>query len=486
MRRTALQRASPEANGNGASEGRSPEGRREAMAGRALAGVTVIVGLGETGLSCARHLHRQGMAFAVTDTRRRPPRLRELRAELPATPLSLGALDERLLLSAGRILLSPGVSASLPIVEQARRAGIPVLGDVALFRQRARAPILAVTGTNGKSTVVSLLAATIRQAGLRAGLGGNVGYPAPPALDLLQQECDRYVLEVSSFQLETVESLDAHAAAVLNVAPDHLDRHGDMDAYTALKARIYHGAGVGIVNRDDARVSAMPLPGNVIGFTLGAPGRDDFGIVEDRRGAWLAHGGERLLPIAELPLLGRHNVANCLAALALATAAGVPRAAAVEAIRGFAGLPHRLRCIARHGGIAWYDDSKATNAHAACASLLALTDGALGRVVLLLGGQPKEGDDYTPLAEAARGRVQLAIAIGAAAAGLQRALADVVPVGQVSGMDEAVRLAARNATPGDRILLAPACASFDRYADYRERGRDFARAVEVWNREVQG
>ncbi|MDD9818783.1 MAG: UDP-N-acetylmuramoyl-L-alanine--D-glutamate ligase [Gammaproteobacteria bacterium] len=427
-----------------------------------------IVGLGRTGLACARVLHRERRKFAVTDSRKAPPCLAELRAEMPEVPVSLGGWDEAALGDSRQLIVSPGVDPGMPTLARARRAGIPLLGDVDLFCLRTQAPIVAVTGTNGKSTVVSLVAEMGRRAGLRTEAGGNIGIPAP---ELLDKPADLYVLELSSFQLETLHSLRAVAATVLNLSPDHLDRHGGMQEYLALKAHIYDGARVMVLNRDDTRLDSLRQPGrNALGFTLGAPKAEDFGI----RDGWLARGERLLLPAEELRMPGGHNVANCLAALALGSAAGLAETAMLDALREFPGLRHRTQRVATHNAVSWYDDSKATNPAAAAAALRGLAGDA--NIVLIAGGEAKT-EDFGELAVAAQGRVKTAILIGRDAGLLAQALEDAAPTRRAGDMAAAVRAAKRWAAPGDIVLLSPACASFDMYRDYRHRGDAFAAAV---------
>ncbi|MFP4161452.1 MAG: UDP-N-acetylmuramoyl-L-alanine--D-glutamate ligase [Ectothiorhodospira sp.] len=430
---------------------------------------TLIVGLGATGLSVARHLAARGEGFCVADSRPAPPGLSALRALDPAIPVHCGPFDPRLFSGFERLVLSPGVSPQEPAVAAARAAGACILGDIALFAAAARAPVVGITGSNGKSTVTSLVGEMVRAAGYRVGVGGNLG---PPALDLLAEpEPDLYVLELSSFQLETARGLRCAVAAVLNLAPDHMDRHPDLDAYAAAKGRIYAGAGVAVRNRDDPWVRAMPgAPG--IGFGLDRPAAGDFGLLPRGDGEWLACGGEPLMPVSALRLSGRHNLSNALAALALARAAGLPRKSSLEALGGFAGLPHRCQWVARVRGVDWYNDSKGTNLGATLAAL----SGLEGPVVLIAGGQGK-GQDFTPLREAVRGRARGVVLLGQDAARIESALNGTVPVIRAPDMEQAVAEAGRLAQAGDSVLLSPACASFDMFRGYAHRGEVFEAAV---------
>ncbi|MEJ2761700.1 MAG: UDP-N-acetylmuramoyl-L-alanine--D-glutamate ligase [Gammaproteobacteria bacterium] len=433
----------------------------------------VVVGLGKTGLSCARYLAARGIRFAVNDSRAEPPELPALARLLPEVPVFTGGFDAQLLCRARRLILSPGVAPGDPAIRRAAEHGVEMVGDIELFTHSARAPVVAVTGSNGKSTVASLVAAMVKEAGRAVGLGGNIG---TPALDLLAQPPpDYYVLELSSFQLETVQSLNAAAAAVLNISPDHLDRYPDVDAYAAAKRRIYAGTGVMVVNLDDARVQAMAQPDRVmIGYSLSPPAPGDFGLVTRGGGEWLACGTEALLPVTELRLSGRHNLANVLAALGLGSAVGLPLGAMLAAARTFTGLAHRCRWLARVGGVDWVDDSKGTNVGAACAAVTGL--GGEGNLILIAGGDGK-GADFAPLAEAAAGRVRAAVLIGRDASLLGQSLEAVTKVVYATDMAAAVTTAASLARTGDTVLLSPACASFDMFRDYRERGEVFAAAV---------
>ncbi|MGH8564599.1 MAG: UDP-N-acetylmuramoyl-L-alanine--D-glutamate ligase [Gammaproteobacteria bacterium] len=433
---------------------------------------TVIVGLGATGLSAARFLARHGEAFAVTDSRPRPPGLADLSRELPDVPRALGCFDRALCLEAHRLIVSPGVAPWEPLLLEARAQGVEVVGDIEVFARHAQAPVVAVTGTNGKSTVTTLVKEMAQAAGVAVRAGGNLG---PPALDLLDDgEPDLFVLELSSFQLETTASLEPAAAVVLNVTPDHSDRYATLDAYAKAKRLVYRGAGTQIINRDDPLVAAMAEPdGPVVGFTLWAPEPRCFGLIPAEGGAWLAYEDERLMPVADLPIPGRHNVANALAALALGTAVGLPPEAMVSALRGFHGLPHRCQWVGRASGVDWYNDSKGTNVGATCAALRGLCE---ERPVVLLAGGDGKGADFAPLVSACDG-VRAVVTLGRDGPLIAEALQGVVPVARASDLRDAVSQAADLARSGDAVLLSPACASFDMFRDYAERGERFVAAV---------
>ena len=438
---------------------------------------TLIVGLGRTGLSAARYLRAQGLSVAVTDSRRLPPGLDRIRSEMPDVPLSLGGFDPELFASAGRLILSPGVPLRTPAVAQAAARGVPVLGDIELFARAVEAPVVAITGSNGKSTVTSLVGLMARLAGLRVAVGGNLG---EPALDLLDDGIELYVLELSSFQLESTESLAARAAAVLNVSADHMDRYDSLRAYAETKARIFRRADTAVLNRDDPLVRGMGGEAAAkIGFTLGAPERqEDFGLLEADGETCLARGREPLIAAREIVLAGRHNLANALAALALGHACGLPLTGMREALCRFPGLPHRTVLLSERGGVRWYDDSKGTNPGATVAALRGLVDpAASGRAVLIAGGDCK-GADFSPLVAAVQHAARAVVLIGRDAPLIERVLRGKVPLLHADDMESAVRLASGAALPGDCVLLSPACASFDMFESYEHRGRAFAAAVE--------
>lgn len=432
----------------------------------------LLVGLGATGVSCARYLNRLGQAVRVLDSRAEPPGLAQLGALREALDLRLGSFDTAALDGVSEVVVSPGVSLDEPLLLEARRRGLPLIGDIEIFARAAPASIAAITGSNGKSTVTSLLAELATAGGLTARAGANLG---TPALDLLEGEVpDLYVLELSSFQLETTYSLRSSAACILNITADHIDRHGSLERYAAAKARILSGAQAVVLNRDDRMVMAM-WDGRTpcFRFGLGAPGAGEYGVIEAAEGAMLARGAQHLMPASRLKLRGRHNVANALAALAMAEALGLDPAGLLAALAAFPGLPHRAEWVAEYGGIAWINDSKGTNVGAAVAAITGMD----GPVVLIAGGDGK-GADFRPLAEAARGRVRAAVLLGRDAPALEALLADVCATVRVAGIEEAVAEAARLAAPGDTVLLSPACASTDLYSDYAERGRRFAAAVQ--------
>lgn len=429
---------------------------------------TAVLGLGVTGWSVVRHLLARGESFAVFDTRPVPPYLAELQSRAPHIPVHTGELQPDLLRRFRRLVVSPGIAIHQPAIQAAVECGAQVLGDIELFAGMANAPVIAITGSNGKSTVTSLVAHMAARAGLKVKAGANLG---EPALDLLEAGVELYVLELSSFQLETTYALKPRAAVVLNISEDHMDRYQSLDDYAAAKARIYQDCGTCVVNRDDARVMAMAS--DVTSFGLDAPrGPADYGLVQYEGQSWLARGDQLLLAESQMRLRFKHNVANALAALALGTAAGLPMPAMLESLRTFAGLPHRTQWVAERDGVAWFNDSKGTNV----GSTLAALAGASGPVVLIAGGQGK-GQDFSPLAPVLAKSGRAVVLIGEDAGIIERAIAAHVPVHRVEDMRAAVTRARQLAQPGDTVLLSPACASFDMFKGYAHRGDVFTALV---------
>ncbi|HTV77934.1 MAG TPA: UDP-N-acetylmuramoyl-L-alanine--D-glutamate ligase [Steroidobacteraceae bacterium] len=436
----------------------------------------VIVGLGVTGLSCARYLLGHGWRICVTDSRQDPPGRAELARLAPDVTVRSGALDASLLEEAVCVVASPGVPLSDPFFAEAQRRGITIVGDIELFALGADAPVVGVTGTNGKSTVTTLVGRMAARAGMRVRVGGNLG---EPALDLLQasqadaQPTELYVLELSSYQLEATASLDLRAAAVLNVTPDHMDRYASIEQYAAAKARIFARCDTAVINLDDPLVAVMPhKAARVVGFSLrDAPGADYTVAANDGR-QWLVRRGEPLIALGSMRLTGLHNAANALAALALGEAVGLPLQAMLEELTSFTGLPHRSQWVAEVAGVRYVDDSKGTNVGAT----LAAVAGMPGPLIVIAGGDGKS-QDFTPLRDAFRGKVRGVVLIGRDAPALEQALGDVCPTRRSASLPEAVRAAAKMARPGDTVLLSPACASLDMFRNYAHRGEVFSSAV---------
>lgn len=440
---------------------------RELLAARAPA---LVVGMGGTGASCARFLAAKGVAATFADTRTAPPGLAAIRAVMPGAKVFSAEMPGVLPAEIRWLIVSPGVDLRLPLLDAARARGLPILSDIDLFGSQVTAPVIAITGSNGKSTVTSMLARMLTSAGRRTVAGGNLG---TPALDLLDPAVDTYVLELSSFQLERSEPVEAAAAVVLNVTPDHLDIHGDLAAYQAAKARVYLRCDVAVVNRDAPGLEQLVPDGiPTVGFGLGEPAAGDFGIRQQGGTPWLALGGEGLLPVSALQVRGSHNAANALAALALGVAAGADAETLLPGLQAYIPLPHRMALVASLHGIDWLDDSKATNVGAAVTSIGSVA----GPLVLVAGGDAK-GAHFDSLADALRGRECVVILLGRDRELIATALDGICPVRRVTDMEAAVAEAARVARNGWTVLLAPACSSLDMYRDYGARGDAFRDAV---------
>jgi UDP-N-acetylmuramoylalanine--D-glutamate ligase len=441
----------------------------EALSGRKL----LVLGLGDTGLSVARWAESEGARVRAADTRTVPPRKDDFRGELvtgPFTPQLLDGMD--------LVAISPGLPVEDPVVREAVRRRLPVLGDIELFawhvRGSTRSKVLAVTGTNGKTTVTALSAHLLRSAGVDCVSAGNIG---PAALSaLLARKATPpavWVLELSSYQLETTWSLEPDAAALLNLTEDHLDRYGGLDEYGAAKARVYLGDGVVILNRDDPRAAALaPARTPRMSFGLGEPTVGwDFGVV----GGALVQGREAFFQVRDLRIHGEHNVANALAACALVRSMGVSLQALEQGLRAFSGLPHRVQLIAMRRGVEWYDDSKGTNVGATVAALTGLR-----RPVVLIAGGDGKGQDFSPLALPVSQYAKRVLLIGRDAPLIDHALSSAgVPISHCGSLELAVAEAAAEAVAGEAVLLSPACASFDMFRDYRHRGEAFAAAVKA-------
>ena len=463
----------------------------------------LVLGLGETGLSMVHWLSAQGARLRVADSRSDPPGAAEARRYVDAGQFLCGPFDAKMFDGIDLIAISPGVPLRDPAVAQGVARGIPVVGDIELFAQQIRgqhAPaatspisptlspewrggeremqplILAITGANGKTTVTSLVEHLCKAAGKDAVAAGNI---SPAVLDVVlargAKQPEIWVLELSSFQLETTATLNADAATVLNVSEDHLDRYASMNEYAAAKARIFQGNGVQVLNRDDAPSIGMALPGRrIVTFGLDFPSStDDFGIEKVQSEIWLVQGKQRLLKADELQIAGLHNVANALAALALCRAVDLPMAVMLEALRSFKGLPHRVERVAEMDGVVYYDDSKGTNVGATVAALQ-----GLGRKAVLIAGGEGKGQDFSPLNSAVAQHARAVILIGRDAPLIETALNGCgVKVARAKDMNDAVQQASRLAQSGDAVLLSPACASFDMFRNYAHRAEMFVQAV---------
>ena len=447
----------------------------------------VVLGLGMTGLSAARWAARCGARVTVADTRLDPPRAAQLRAELPQVPVKTGPITDATLTEAQLIIISPGLSKELAPIRAAVARGVELVGDIELFA-RSLPPaqkVLAITGSNGKTTVTTLTSELLRAAGLVVTSVGNIGEPVLDVLATHERGArwpDAFVIELSSFQLETTASLEPIAASVLNITENHLDRYAGIAEYASAKARIFAGGGEQILNRDDPRVLAMRLRGRVVQtFGAGVPeGENDWGLV-DRQGAlWLARGGALLLPASALKLVGRHNALNALAALALASTLAKIDAKVLAALTAFQGLAHRMERVADIGGVLFVNDSKGTTV----AATLAALDGIDRPAVLIAGGEGK-GQDFTPLKAGVEAHCRAVVLLGRDAPAIAAALSGVTPAIEFApALEVAVARAIARARGGDAVLLSPACASLDMFRDYADRGDRFKAAVAAHAREA--
>ena len=451
--------------------------------------MTLVVGLGISGRAICRHLSRRKVPYMVADTRSAPPGLDDFHAAHPGVEIYCGPLTGLDLSQVEEVVLSPGVDPAMPgLAELAGRTraatGEPlVVGEIALFVRTARAPIVAITGSNAKSTVTTLLGEMAVQAGRRVAVGGNLG---TPALDLLHDnpDADLFVLELSSFQLETTPHLAAESAVFLNLSDDHLDRHRDMRGYRAAKLGIFHGARHAVVNAEDPMTwPEPPLPAQER-FTTQSPAAGEWGIGRHDGEAWLMHGSDLLMPAGEVRLPGRHNQANALAALAVGHHLGLPMSTMRSVLGRFAGLPHRCEWIAEIQGVSWINDSKGTNVGATLAAIRGIGPTLSGKLILLAGGVGK-GADFAPLAAPVGEYARTALLFGMDAERLASALGGAVEVHAVEDLAAAMAWAQSLAEPGDCVLLSPACASLDQFANYQERGEAFRRWVLARQEEVQ-
>ncbi|MCL1078909.1 UDP-N-acetylmuramoyl-L-alanine--D-glutamate ligase [Parashewanella spongiae] len=428
----------------------------------------IVLGLGVTGLSVVRYFSRQGIRPLVMDSRPKPAGADVLAEEFPDITLICGSFDVRYLVQAQQIIISPGIALNTAEVKAAADIGIEIIGDVELFaRELINQPpkVIGITGSNGKSTVTTLVGEMAKQAGLKVSVGGNIGIPV---LDLLHNDVGLYVLELSSFQLETTASLKCVASTCLNVTADHMDRYESLQAYRRAKLRLYDQSKLVVINREDELTQPLQ-PKNQISFGLNVPESDDWGI---RNGAFV-HGNSTLLSVNEAAAVGLHNQANILAAMALADAAGIKTEAMNEVVKMFMGLPHRCEKVAEKNGITYINDSKATNVGATLAAINGLRE-QLGEIILIAGGDAK-GADLSPLI-AGLEFVKKVIVFGKDAQQLAKLKDDTI---RVENMAQAVTISAKEAETGDIVLLSPACASLDMYKSFAERGDDFKLQVEA-------
>ena len=438
-------------------------------------GFDLVIGLGVSGQSCLRYLVAQGEPVRAMDSRAQPSGLNEIREAFPEVPLHTGGFREDWIEGARRLIVSPGVPVTTTEIARASAAGKEVIGDVELFARAASLPVAAVTGSNAKSTVTAMFEAVARPCGRAPLAGGNLG---TPALDLLGHAGDLYVLELSSFQLETTWSLDAQTAVILNLSEDHMDRYSSMVDYIAAKQRIYDGCEVAIWNRDDEATRPQRPVAAEISFGLHADA--DYHL-DAARGMLMCRGHD-LLPVSSLTLRGNHNALNVLAVMAMAEAMQLDQQAALEAAASFAGLPHRCQLVLEHRNISWFNDSKGTNVGATVAALAGIGPSIAGKIILIAGGQGKS-QDFGLLRDSAQRYVRAAVLIGEDARAVAQGIAPVA-CHFAQDMGDAVRRASLLAEPGDAVLLSPACASLDMFRNYSERGDTFVRCVEEVSRGV--
>lgn len=435
---------------------------------------TLIVGLGATGWSILRYLVAKNEPVAVVDSREQPPLLTELRETYADVAVFLGAFNDAVFAQADRILVSPGISRNTPQLQAAIARGVPVISDVELFLQTVRAPVVAITGSNGKSTVTTLVGEMACASGIPVAVGGNLGIPA---LDLLDIKAQLYVLELSSFQLESTFSLAATVATVLNISADHLDRHGDLAQYAATKSSILNKANIAIYNADDPAVMAMPGPEQRLFFSLERPEQPNTLHIQRLNGMdWLSQDHQPLISAQDIRIPGRHNQANALASLAIGTALNLPLEAMLKVLRTFPGLPHRTAFVSEINGVRWYNDSKATNVGATIAALDGLYQPKGGRAVVLLGGTGKEAD-FAPLTPVLARCARAVVLFGQDRQQIAPHVPNTCEIAVVDDLATAVTQAATLAQPGDHVLLSPACASFDQYSGFAERGERFSTLV---------
>lgn len=438
---------------------------------------TVIIGLGKTGLSCARFLAKKNQDFAVLDSRTSPPGLADFRHEFPNIPLHLGSFNHALLTEAQELIISPGISLREPAIAQQMARGAIAMGDIELFTRHANAPIVAITGTNGKSTVTTLTGEMAKNAGFNVGVGGNLG---TPALELLQPQTNLYVLELSSFQLETTYSLKTVAATVLNITPDHMDRYSNFDEYINAKQRIYQGCQQPVINRDDQKsYRSLTDITRAISFGLNKPKQQNFGLIAESKNLFLAQDNEKIMSVDELQIKGKHQIANALAALALGSAIHLPLDSMRKTLKNFKGLAHRGQWVAKINQVDWYNDSKGTNVSSTLAAIEGLGSVINGKIVLLAGGQGKQ-QDFSPLRPIVDQYVRSIILFGQDAPLMGEVLQhSAATIQYAKDLSHAVQLAQDTALKNDAVLLSPACASFDMFKNFEDRGEQFMALVQA-------
>jgi UDP-N-acetylmuramoylalanine--D-glutamate ligase len=439
--------------------------------------LNVVVGLGSSGFSAARYLISKELPIAINDTRQNPPNLAAFLKEFPGVPVSLGKLDEELLAKASEIIISPGISLKEPAIAQQIVHGTPVIGDIELFARDANAAVIGITGTNAKSTVTTVVGLMAAKAGIKVQVGGNLGVPALELLTTPRPEL--FVLELSSFQLETTYSLHPNVATVLNVTPDHMDRYAALQDYCDAKQRVYLNAKIAVCNRDDPLTECHEKTvQRKLYFTLNQPGDHEFGLLKQAGEAYLAYENQVLMPVRELPILGRHYQANALASLALGFGYGFSMQSMLETLAHFKGLAHRCQLVRERNGVLWYNDSKGTNVGATLAAIDGLGPEIKGKLVLIAGGVGKNAD-FSPLIPAIEKYVKTVILIGEAAPILADVIGNRTEIRFAKNMEDAVGLANSNADTTDSVLLSPACASLDMFNNFEHRGDVFTQLVQA-------
>lgn len=439
----------------------------------------LVAGLGKTGLSVARYLHRNNKQFVAFDTRTASSNLDEFTRNFPNIEVFKGQIPEDLLTQLTDIILSPGLSIETPCLQKAIEKGVALYGDIECLAREIQAPVIAITGTNGKSTVTTLVGEMAKAAGYKVAIAGNIGTPVLDMLDDAHQY-DLWVLELSSFQLDLTYSLASLVATVLNVTPDHLDRHHTMDAYVEAKQRVYERAQFAVYNREDPYTyprNMEKLDGKLaVSFGQDEPTKSDWGLMSRNDKIYLAQGNTCFLPVESVLIKGIHNWLNALAACALAKAAGIPEGHIINVLKTFGGLPHRCQWVRTLDGVDWINDSKGTNIGATISAINGIGGSMQGKIVLIAGGQGK-GADFSELAQSVANFVRSIVLIGEDADKIEAALTDIIPIIRASSLENAVTLAKSQAQPGDVALLSPACASLDMFRDFNHRGEVFASLV---------
>lgn len=440
--------------------------------------VRAVVGLGVSGVSTANFLAKQGLDFFVVDSRENPPGLEQVKTICPEDRIYTGSLDALKELGVTELFVSPGIALSTPILKELAAQGVQMRGDIDLFRDYVKAPFVAITGSNAKSTVTTLLNELLLALGKKSVAGGNLGRPA---LDLLDDQADIYVLELSSFQLETTHHLQADVACLLNVSEDHMDRYDDLYSYQRAKQRIYRGCKAAVCNKQDiltAPLLAQNTP--VRAFTKGMPDLKEFGLIKDDEGAWLCHGVKRLLNTQQVRLKGEHNYANVLACLAMLDVMGLPVDApeVFAVLEQYAGLPHRCETVRELNDVVFINDSKGTNVGATMAALEGLGDSKTKSIHLLLGGVGK-GADFSPLAPVIEKYVKQVYVFGKDADQIIDIIPTDTPCSRYQDLSEVIGSVKNNVKAGDIVLFSPACASFDQYKSFEHRGMHFQELVNL-------